>query len=75
MRAERKLRLEQALNSMEPLDREVLALRHIEQLSNSECSRVLELTESATTKRYIRALRRLKDILTASDDSGSGTWQ
>jgi len=63
LRAERKLRLEGALNSMDPIDREVLALRHFEQLSNAECARVLELSESAATKRYVRALRRLKDIL------------
>src|SRR5262249_29596661 len=55
IRAERKLRLEAALNSMDPLDREVLALRHFEQLSNAECARVLALSESAATKRYIRA--------------------
>ena len=35
IRAERRLRLEQALNQMDALDREVLALRHFEQLSNS----------------------------------------
>jgi RNA polymerase sigma-70 factor (ECF subfamily) len=65
IRAERKIRLEQALNAMDPTDREVLALRHFEQLSNAECARVLELSESAATKRYVRAMRRLKDILKA----------
>src|SRR5271167_1852758 len=65
IRAERKLRLEQALNQMDPLDREVLALRHFEQLSNSECARVLGLKETTATKRYIRALRKLKEILKA----------
>ena len=63
MRAERKFRLEAALNSMDLIDREVLALRHFEQLSNAECARVLKLSESAANKRYIRALRRLKEIL------------
>ncbi len=38
IRAERKLRLEEALNSMDLIDREVLALRHFEQLSNAECA-------------------------------------
>jgi RNA polymerase sigma-70 factor (ECF subfamily) len=63
MRAERALRLQEALNSMDPIDREVLALRHFEQLSNLECARVLGIGESAATKRYIRALTRLRDIL------------
>jgi RNA polymerase sigma-70 factor (ECF subfamily) len=63
MRAEMKLQLQQALNSMDPLDREVLVLRHFEQLSNVEAARVLEIQEPAASKRYIRALRRLKEIL------------
>ena len=57
------LRVQEALNSLEPIDREILALRHFEQLSNGECARVLKLSESAATKRYIRALKRLKEIL------------
>jgi RNA polymerase sigma-70 factor (ECF subfamily) len=69
IRAERKLRLEQALNSMDPIDREVVALRNFEQLSNGECARVLGLTESAATKRYIRALKRLKQTLSDLDTS------
>jgi RNA polymerase sigma-70 factor (ECF subfamily) len=75
VRAERKLRLEQALNGMDPMDREVLALRHFEQLTNAECARVLELSESAATKRYVRALKRLKDILTALPGSGTDIWR
>ncbi len=62
-RAERRLRVQEALNQLEPIDREVLALRHFEQLSNTECARVLGIQESAATKRYIRALRRLKHVL------------
>ncbi len=61
--AERKLRLQEALNRLDSMDREVLVLRHFEQLSNIECARVLGIGESASTKRYIRALRRLKAIL------------
>jgi RNA polymerase sigma-70 factor (ECF subfamily) len=63
MRAETKLRLEEALNSLDPLDREVLALRHFEHLSNAEAAQVLGLGSSAASKRYLRALQRLKDIL------------
>jgi RNA polymerase sigma-70 factor (ECF subfamily) len=50
---------------MGPLDREVLALRHFEQLSNAEASQVLGLQESAASKRYVRALRKLKEILSS----------
>jgi RNA polymerase sigma-70 factor (ECF subfamily) len=74
MRAERKLRLLESLDTMDPIDREVLLLRHFEQLSNSECSRVLGLGESASTKRYLRALQRLKQILSALPGGQAGVW-
>lgn len=63
IRIEQKLRLQEALNALEPLDREVLALRHFEQLSNNEAAEVLGLDKSAASKRYTRALVRLKDVL------------
>jgi RNA polymerase sigma-70 factor (ECF subfamily) len=74
IRAERKRRLQEALDSMDPIDREVLVLRHFEQLRNVECARVLGLAESAATKRYLRALRRLKDILSTSEGAPTDAW-
>jgi RNA polymerase sigma-70 factor (ECF subfamily) len=63
MRAELQIRVQEALNGMDPLDREVLALRHFEMLSNAEASAVLAIKKSAASNRYVRALERLKDIL------------
>jgi RNA polymerase sigma-70 factor (ECF subfamily) len=63
IRAELKIRLQEALNSMDALDREVLALRHMEQLSLAETAQVLGLTESGASRRHLRALARLKEIL------------
>jgi RNA polymerase sigma-70 factor (ECF subfamily) len=63
MRAELQLRIQEALNEMDPLDREVLALRHYEQLNNRDTAHVLEISEAAASIRFIRALRRLKDRL------------
>jgi RNA polymerase sigma-70 factor, ECF subfamily len=63
MRMERQRRLQEALNAMDPVDREILVLRHFEDLSNAEVARELRLGESAASKRYIRALHRLKEIL------------
>ncbi len=63
MRAEAKILLEQALNDLDPLDREILALRHIEQLTNAEAARILDIKEAAAGKRYLRALERLREIL------------
>jgi RNA polymerase sigma-70 factor (ECF subfamily) len=63
IRAEQILQVQEAVNSLEPLDREVVALRHFEQLTRSETALVLGITEEAGAKRYIRALKKLKVIL------------
>jgi RNA polymerase sigma-70 factor (ECF subfamily) len=65
VRAEMQIRLQAALNAMDPIDREVLVLRHFEDLSNHETAAVLGIHTSAASKRYIRALARLKEILDA----------
>jgi RNA polymerase sigma-70 factor (ECF subfamily) len=75
IRAERQVRLQEALNGMDPLDREILALRHFEELTNGEAATVLGLSKTAASNRYIRALKRLKEILAAlpgigADNSG-----
>jgi RNA polymerase sigma-70 factor (ECF subfamily) len=62
MRAELKVRVQEALNSMDPHDREVLILRHFEELSNAETAQVLGIKASAAVNRYVRALKRLKDV-------------
>lgn len=63
MRAEMIELVELALDQMDPVDREVLALRHFEELRNSEVAEVLGLKEAAASNRYIRALTRLRDAL------------
>jgi RNA polymerase sigma-70 factor (ECF subfamily) len=65
IRAEHKLIVQEALNSMDPIDREVLTLRHFEHLSNDDTALVLDLSKSAASNRYIRALKRLKEILSS----------
>jgi RNA polymerase sigma-70 factor (ECF subfamily) len=65
IRAEHKLIVQEALNGMDPIDREVLTLRHFEHLSNEETALVLALSKSAASNRYIRALKRLKEILSS----------
>lgn len=63
-RAELQLRLQDAINAMEPIDREILTLRHFEDLNNNETAQVLGISKTAASNRYIRALKRLKDALT-----------
>jgi len=65
IRAEMQMRLQETLNSMDPIDREVVVLRHFEELTNVEAAEVLGIETSAASKRYIRAIRRLKAILDA----------
>jgi RNA polymerase sigma-70 factor (ECF subfamily) len=62
-RAEMQLRLQEVLNGLDTMDREVLALRHFEELSNAEAAAVLGLSPTAACNRYVRALKRLKVIL------------
>lgn len=63
VKAEAKLQIQEALNQMDPLDREALVLRHFEQLTNAEAARVLGIKETTAGKRYLRALERLRATL------------
>jgi RNA polymerase sigma-70 factor (ECF subfamily) len=63
VRAERQVKLQQALNGMDAIDREIIALRHFEELSNSEASQVLGLSRAAASNRYVRAMTRLQAVL------------
>ena len=62
-RAETERRIRAALDSMDAIDREILCLRHFEQLGSAEAAHELGIEPAAASKRYIRALRRLKDVL------------
>jgi RNA polymerase sigma-70 factor, ECF subfamily len=63
IRAEQQRRLKEVLDGMEPAEREIIVLRHFEQLSNSEAARLMGWNESTTSTRHLRALKRLKTIV------------
>jgi RNA polymerase sigma-70 factor (ECF subfamily) len=63
MRAESKLQIQEALNAIDVIDREVLTLRHFEMLTNAETAQVLGLSHAAASNRYVRALKRMKQII------------
>lgn len=63
LREEVRQRVDEALASMDEIDREVLLLRHFEELSNREAAVVLGIQENAASNRYVRALQRLKGFL------------
>ena len=63
IRAETQIKVQEVLNAMDPMDREVLVLRHFEHLGNRETAELLGISPAAASKRYITALKRLKAIL------------
>ena len=63
VRTEQHTKLHQAIETMEPIDQEVLALRHFEELSNKEIAEVLGIEQKAASIRYVRAVGRLKKVL------------
>ncbi len=62
-RGEKMAQLRDSLDQLDPIDREVLALRHFEDLSNHEVAALLGIRTAAASKRYVRALERLKEAL------------
>lgn len=70
MRAEYQLKLEVAVNEMAPEDREVIALRHFEEMTTAEVAATLEISEAAAGMRYLRALRRLQKQVEGFDGLG-----
>ena len=72
-RAERLTHLQNALDAMEAIDREVLTLRHFEQLTTSEAAIVLEIEPAAAAKRYVRAIKRLRAIMSQMPGGLTGT--
>jgi len=63
IRAEQIARIQDALALLDPLDREVLAMRHFEQLTSPETAQALGITAAAAAKRYLRAVQKVKDAL------------
>ena len=59
-----------ALDTMDDPDREIILLRHVEQLGNSEAAEALGLAPAAAGMRYLRALRRLRTMLGESPSAG-----
>lgn len=63
VRAEEAEQLQQALHALQPSDREVLTLRHFEELSNMETAEVLGIDPKAASIRYVRAIQRLRETM------------
>lgn len=67
-RLERQAFARRVLAALPPVDREILELRHFEELSNAECAAVLEVTQKTASIRYVRALKRFRDLLMEEEE-------
>jgi RNA polymerase sigma-70 factor (ECF subfamily) len=72
IRRELQRRLDSAIAQLDEDDREVILMRHGEQLSNQEVAAALGLSEAAASMRYLRAVRRLRTALLPGE-SGEGS--
>ena len=63
LRQELHARVRAALERLSDHDREILVLRHLEQLSSRESAAVLGIREDAAVQRHVRALRRFQCLL------------
>ena len=63
VRADLLLRLQDALNGMDPFDREILGMCHFEELRDEEVAAILDIDKATAALHYVRALKRLKEIL------------
>lgn len=68
-RLERQAYTRRVLAAMPAMDREILELRHFEELTNAECAAVLEISQKAASVRYVRALKRFRDLLISHDQT------
>ena len=57
--------VDEVMHQLKPKDREILCMRHIEQLTNQEVAQELEIDPSNASTRYLRALAKLQDRLAA----------
>jgi RNA polymerase sigma-70 factor (ECF subfamily) len=71
-RAELAERLRLALGQFDADERDLILWRHFEQLSARDMAQLLEISEAAASKRYIRAVERLRTILLHLGVSGPG---
>lgn len=70
LRRELALRFRDAIGRLDEADREILVMRHFEQLSNGDAARALGLSEAAVGMRHLRALRRLRAVLGETPSQG-----
>ncbi len=69
MRQETREQIANALRQLSAIDREILILRHFEQLENAEIAQMLQITPAAASARYVRAIVRIQQLMRVEDSS------
>lgn len=67
---ELQVRFEAAIEQLNEQDQEIILMRHFEHLTNQEAAIALELSEPAASMRYLRAMRRLRELLSEQVSEG-----
>ena len=62
-RLERQAMARRVLSQLSEHDREILELRHFEEMGNAECAAVLGIEQKAASIRYVRALKRFRELV------------
>lgn len=65
-------RFQNAIEELDENDREIVIMRHVEQLTNQDVAAALDLSEPAASMRYLRAIRKLRTLLNVSSDEADG---
>lgn len=71
-RNERHALLYEGLNQLGENDRQIIEMRHFDELTNEACAELLEITPKAASIRYVRALERLQKALLKFTEFGNG---
>ncbi|MCA9230495.1 MAG: sigma-70 family RNA polymerase sigma factor [Planctomycetales bacterium] len=66
-------RFEAACQQLDPQDQEIVLMRHFEHLTNAEAATVLNLSPQAASMRYLRAMRRLREVIQDVDPAGASS--
>ncbi len=66
-KAEVRRLVRDCIERLEPMDREILMLRHVEKMKTADVADRLQISQNTCRQRHIRSLKRLRDLLIECD--------
>jgi len=70
MQKELAKQIEASISLLPANDSEIIIMRHFENLTNQEIGKTLGLSEPAASMRYLRAIRRLREVIIGENKTG-----